>query len=533
MSDSAVLNAVRKDEATFSPDPITDGSCALNHDGYDVQIYKEALRDFPKLREVVDKALSKVATGEALVRDTFMSFVKRVPKIDPLVEMTYPYVPNKQILEQMHGTLEFNNARQQGTVADPMMAVIATAGVAQAAIDALPKSVVKNINALKELEEQMEQMFNHAEALEELSQQTQGERAKELFDQAQDLRQKAAEKVEQAEKLAPKATLSEEVEDNVRRAARKAAAAAEEEIEETMEAIEAFGGNNGADAGFGASGDERSDPMTAADRLRLATEVGKSRRLKEIAAMCGRLTRIALNVQRSKIDHAPDEIASLGFGQDLALVLPSELVLLGDEDFEGLFFLRFAEDALAQYELEANEKQGQGPIICALDSSGSMEENGKEVWSKAIALALMAIARRQGRDMMIIHFAAKGDPFKVHIFPKGHATPAQVLETVSTFFRGGTDFEPWMAAAVKATEKAQFAKADVICVSDGFTTIAPGAIKEFNRMRKERQMRCYGILLEQRGGYNGLGAFTEIADDMMTLDNIKNDNPILETIFAV
>ena len=147
-----------------------------------------------------------------------------------------------------------------------------------------------------------------------------------------------------------------------------------------------------------------------------------------------------------------------------------------------------------------------------------------------MALALMAIARRQGRDMMVIHFAAKGEQFKVDVFPKGHATPSQIMETVSTFFRGGTQFEPWMAAAVKATEKAQFAKADVICVSDGFTTIEPAAIKEFNRLRKERQMRCFGILLETN---QGLGAFEKIADAMLTLDNMKEDNAVLETIFAI
>jgi uncharacterized protein with von Willebrand factor type A (vWA) domain len=272
--------------------------------------------------------------------------------------------------------------------------------------------------------------------------------------------------------------------------------------------------------------------MTAADRLKLATQVVKKKRLQEIAAMCGRLTRIALNVQRTKIDHAADEISNIGFGRDLAHLLPRELALLCDEETEDLFMLRFAEGNLAQYELEANEKQGQGPIICAVDSSGSMDGE-KEVWSKAVALALMAIARRQGRDMMIIHFAAKGDPFKVDVFPKGHATPTQVMETISTFFRGGTHFEPWMAAAVKATEQARFAKADVICISDGFTTIEPKAIKEFNKMRHERQMRCFGILMEDQGGYQGLGAFEKIADAMMTLGNMKEDNPILETIFAI
>jgi uncharacterized protein with von Willebrand factor type A (vWA) domain len=154
----------------------------------------------------------------------------------------------------------------------------------------------------------------------------------------------------------------------------------------------------------------------------------------------------------------------------------------------------------------------------------------KEVWSKAVALALMAIARRQGRDMMIIHFAATGQ-MKVDTFDKGHGSPSQIMDAITHFYNGpDTVFEPWMAAAIKATEKAKFAKADVICVSDGLASIKPSAVADFNRVRKEKQMRCFGILLQSE---QGLGAFTNIADQMMTLENMQEDNPVLETIFAV
>jgi hypothetical protein len=59
--------------------------------------------------------------------------------------------------------------------------------------------------------------------------------------------------------------------------------------------------------------------------------------------------------------------------------------LLADPDLEDLFYLRFAERGLMQYDMVGYEPQGQGPIIIAIDESGSMTTDyggmTGEVWS--------------------------------------------------------------------------------------------------------------------------------------------------------
>jgi uncharacterized protein with von Willebrand factor type A (vWA) domain len=259
----------------------------------------------------------------------------------------------------------------------------------------------------------------------------------------------------------------------------------------------------------------------------------RSPRLKLIAEMCGRFTRIALSVEKSKVNNPPSEITSITIGNDLAHLLPGEVALLGDPDLEDLFYLKFAERRLLQYELEGREPEGRGPIILALDESGSMSEQlggiVKEAWSKSVMLGLLAIARRQRRDLAVIHFSG---PNQLHtsIFPKGESTPIELIDTVDFFFGGGTVFDRWMKEAVRFVDQDRFDRADIIVISDGIAFISEEAVTEWWRRRAERKMRCYGILIGTEQGASTLG---RISDAVMTLDDLKQDLDALETIFAI
>jgi uncharacterized protein with von Willebrand factor type A (vWA) domain len=187
-----------------------------------------------------------------------------------------------------------------------------------------------------------------------------------------------------------------------------------------------------------------------------------------------------------------------------------------------------------QYELLGNEKQGQGPIILAVDTSGSMTEAlggiTKDVWAKAVMLALMAIARLQERDMVAFLFSGSVYELTRFDFPKGRAPYQTVITAVETFAGGGTVFEPWMTAALKAVDEARFECADVIAATDGLTSITDAACAEWQRRRVERGMWAYGILLGTREGMHALASIT---DAVLTIDNLQDDMPILQTIFAI
>ncbi len=512
--------------AIVAPPPITDGSQALAHDGYDVAEFRSALLAYSRLARLSQEAAERLVTAPALLRDLFWSFHKRAPMVAPLVPLTATYEFNRQIIEQIMGTVEWQQVREAGTPGDLLNSALATVGVASKALDALDQTTIEQVNGLAEAESGAAELFSRAEALDELAAQAEGDRAAQLFAQAKIARQEAERQQASAEQLAEALNGDQEaIEDATRRAGRQGLQHVEGQIDGVHAAVAAFGG--------AAGGEQR--PLTTKEKIALALQVGKSRRLKEIAALCGRFTRIALQVQETKVKHPPDEITSITIGSDLAHVLPSEIALLTDPLLEDLFYLKFAEGRLMQYALIGNERQGQGPIVVALDSSGSMTEGlggmTKEVWSKAVALALLAIAQLQQRDFALIHFSDVGQ-LRQFDFPKGRGDYNQVVAAVDFFFNGGTVYEPWMAAALKLVEDAKYNRADVICISDGEpNSIDHAAWEAWQQRRAAREMRAFGVLIGIDTG--AAGVLSRITDALLTLDNLREDLPVLETIFAV
>jgi uncharacterized protein with von Willebrand factor type A (vWA) domain len=246
------------------------------------------------------------------------------------------------------------------------------------------------------------------------------------------------------------------------------------------------------------------------------------------------MTRIALQVQKSKITHPPDEIVGITIGADIARVLPAETALLSDPLLEDHFYRRYAEGRLMQLDMIGSEKQGRGPIVVALDSSGSMADPlgggaSKEAWSKAVMLALLAIARRQRRDFAVLHFS-DAERLKVYEFARGEAAPTALIATTEWFYGRGTQYEGWMAEALRLVEASRFERADVICISDGEVHI-PGALEaDWNCRRRARGMRCYSVLLGDQAGRVPLA---RISDGLVTLDNLADDNAALQMMFGV
>ena len=512
---------------------IADGSQVLAHDGYDVGTFAQATGDYGRLGRTVAESGVTLSTAPALVRDLFWSFHKRAPRVAPVAALNPAYELNQQIVEQVLATSEWQELRASGTVSDTFNSTLATLGVSQKTIAALGEEAIRQANLLNELSSEIEQLYAQAETLDELATQApNSSRGQELQQQAEQARTTAQERTAQAEQVQAELSAgSEKREQQVRQAARQGLKAALQEVEQTAEAVKAFG--CGGD-GWGASDSLTShDTLSIKDKLKLAQRVNKSAKLRQIAAIAGRFKRIAWQQQRAKVKHPPDEITSVTLGNELARVLPSELALLSIPQLEDLFYLKFAEASLAQYDLIGHEPQGQGPIILAIDESGSMTADyggvTGEVWSKAVMLALLSIARMQKRDFAVIHFSGAGN-LKIERFPKGAATPAQAMACASHFFGGGTVFEPWMEQALVMVEEAMFEKADVICLSDGIASVTESAQAEWQEKRAARKTRAYGILI---GTTQGEEVMEQLTDTVFCLDDLRADLPALEAIFAV
>ncbi len=534
------------DTSILATSAIQDGTQAVLHDAYDVQVYNEAQQSYSRQSETLSEARAHLSTAPALTRDVFNSVYKRAPALCAPDEMSMAYIHNREIIEQMMSTVEWKRLREAGTVADEVASTLATVGLVPGIVSALGKKDLQRINRMRELEERAQALFEQAEALQELGDlvaPASQQRAAQLRSQAEKSRQEAEDVRREATRIeAELAGGSEERRDAVRRAARAAAQHAEAQVDEATAALKAFTSGYGDVAGGIGSGRGLSGPMDARERLALAQRVLSSPKLHQLARMCGRFVRLALDVQQSKLQHGPDEYADITQGVDLGRVLASELCNISDSELENLFFLRFAEHRLMQYDLRGREPVGKGPIIVALDSSGSMSERlgheqsgeSKEMWAKGVMLALLAIARKQRRDMAVLHFS-DGNQLKTFRFPWRDGSPPdhrRLMACAEHYYGGGTEFEPWMRETLKLVDEARFELADIVCISDGLVAMNKEMIAEWQSRRERRGMRCYSVLLGTRQGRDVL---EQISDQVLTVNDLsaESDGELLRSVFSL
>lgn len=502
---------------------------ALITDAYDDQVYNDAADNYLELMKQEDKAGEKLRTARDLVADLFGSFHQRAPVLRDPTALAESHRINREIMGEITGTQEHKDLRMSGTVGNALASALATIGTVEDALAAIPDDDLAAVNALADAEKKLREHLTRADAHETM--------ARADPHQASDFRQRAARNRREAAKLAERmAALGLQLADNaedrqtaVRRAARGALVNAAHQVSGTLGGIGMLGGD--------------AETMALDQQLAIADELSKNRKLFELAAICGRFERLAIHAQRSRVDYAPSEVASVHTGNDLARVLPGESVLLGDPALEDLWYLRYAESTLQQYELVANEPSGKGPIIVAGDESGSMAstlgrgEYSREMWMKAVTLALAGIARRQQRDFAYIGFASGDQCYVERIPAKSDEAPMAALLRVATHnYGGGTEYEPWMARAVELAASSAFNKADVIVLSDGEAAVSGATLDAWRAFRKERGTRCYGVMLTEAGegdagiGGSVLGALT---DQTFYLHDFARDDQALRAVFAV
>lgn len=517
---------------------VRSGTQVIAHDGFDVLNFRHAEAQYTKLAATVAETRETLATAPALALDLFNSFMKRAPEVSPPVPLLPSHEVNRELVEQITSTVEWREMREMGTVGDPVMSALATIRTLHETIAALPDDARRRINALADLETRLRRLYDEAVAVEEAAalessaSRTPAE-MRRLRDRARRLRQKGdfvlREALAEAEQLAPE---RDRIADAVRRRARAGLAETQQEIEQTAQALKAFsGGYDGGLSSGGMCGSGVGGAGTATGaKIELAERVRASDKLRRIAEMCGRLTRIAVALQKKKVSHPPDEISSITTGDSIAHTLASDLALLADPDTEDLFYLKQAERRLTQYELIHNEPQGRGPIMCAVDESGSMAGES-DVWAKGVVLALLAVARLQRRDMVVLHFASD-DQLTIEHFEKGQAGPVETLECADHFFNGGTSFEPFMREMVRIADTHRYKQADAIIVTDGCASVGEQALAEWKHARAEREMRAYGVLIGAEGS-GGARQLAELCDAVMTAHDLTNDAPVLERIFSI
>lgn len=270
----------------------------------------------------------------------------------------------------------------------------------------------------------------------------------------------------------------------VRKTARAACKQAVEEADQFIEAMNALGHGTGTG---------RAQTISPTIKNEMAKRIINNDKIKQIAQLAGRMQRIALQKQKTKTRHGTDELNDITVGADLGRLVPSELMKLSHPLLKLDFGKRFLEKSLISYQLSGHERMGRGPLIICCDESASMQGQ-KDVWSKAVALALLRIAQKQRRTFAMVHFDAAVT--RTDVFGK-KADPIAVMDAISHFTCGGTNFEHPLNECIQLmTNEIQYKKADIVFICDGEARISDEFLKLFNKAKKLSQTQVISVLID-------------------------------------
>lgn len=430
-------------------------------DRWNRYLHDQAVIEFSALDRAEINGTEKVSTYPTFYREIF----GRLLSGDELEKHDSGYIEHqwsRKVHKCMDDIPEWKRLCERAK-GDTYTTALAAAVIAEATLEAIPKH-----------NEDAKQSSEFLQAL--LSDEVNGEMLDpELLAQAKENAQKAAqEATEKADGIDGVA---------VRQAVRKAVSAANGQAEEMDQAVSAYGQGWGTGEGCDGPGGK------AAVKAELAKRFKAAPKLREMAKMIGRMRLMAARLQSEKVQYGTSEISDIETGNQIERMLPSELLLAGDEASEAIFFRRYLERSCLQYYLHSKENLQKGPIVVCVDDSGSMS-GMPEVWAKSLAVALLDIARRQKRSFAFCTFDTN-IRISVNETTAKRLSMGDILSALEFFSGGGTKWPPPLDWALSQIETEGMSKADIVFVTDGICRL--DSPKSYKARAKKLGVRIFGI----------------------------------------
>jgi uncharacterized protein with von Willebrand factor type A (vWA) domain len=239
--------------------------------------------------------------------------------------------------------------------------------------------------------------------------------------------------------------------------------------------------------------------------------------------MVGRMKVSALALRKKVFERSSEEILEIERGDSIHHLLPNELIVLHHPGLRKDFYRRFLDQELLQYSLRGTDEKGKGPMVVCLDGSSSMAGD-KEIWSKAVTLTLLEMARRQRRPFQSICFSSDESPLQIlDMNPKERyeVEMDKVMDLAEYFPGGGTDFQKPLDAALDCLKKSRSRKGDIVFITDGECQVNGEWAEAFCKEKNKLGFSLFSILIDV--GPNSLGTLKEFSDKITTIGQLTSE----------
>ena len=491
----------------------------IETDSYDRATLARLQAESPSLRALQESGSKLLPHFDGFVLDLFaLLFKLNIVPHDPAT-----VVPSAAfygvLIEQLRGVTILATLRQQ-TVLDESRAGLATLLLGERLLE-----LIKSERVLTRAE--MLDFWNLEQQEDELN------TRRDEADTAADLRQRASSKASERQLAELEARMRREVEGADRRLqqrAKQVQAALKDTAERSRNRVEAQAQRVLQDLDDTA---EQSDSWSVqlgtgqrsspGAQLELGRRLANNPKLRKLAQMVGRMRETALTLRQKMFERANAEMYEVGAGAELSRLLPHELLALRHPVLRRDFARRFLDGELLQYALRAREEKGKGPMIVCLDGSSSMAGD-KEIWSKAVTLTLLDIARRQRRRFRSICFSSADMPLQIlelNQWERYAARLPEVMELAEYFPGGGTDFQKPLAAALECLRQSKYTRGDIVFITDGECRVTPEWLAEFKRDKERLGFSLFSVLIDI--GASALGTLQEFSDKIATVSQLTSE----------
>lgn len=494
-------------------DTLFQESQAIKQDLFDGRKYDEILNQAIELAELVSERAVDNPTWQQLVQDAYLSLWKAVPSLREQAEMRPSHVVNWATMAKLLEAGDYEELRTW-TKLDDWAAAMGTVSLAVRLAQFFDEQE-DLIDMQNKLHDQEQSLMDQLEQLQQQAEKdmTDEEIQDELDQMLSDL-DAYSDAVEDMENAAGAEGVG--LKDAINQGVQQAKDSAEESIELVM--------------GFGTSPGQwqKLDPRK---RMELAKRLHGNPTLLKIAEMVGKMKRLAIGQWSRRVIHGTDEIYDVTTGSDLARTLPSELMYLAEEDTEDVFWMKWLEGTLLNYDLRGTDKVAKGAMIVLLDNSYSMAGD-REVWGKAFALSLLEICKRERRDFYGIHFGWGQQNLREWYFPKGEVEIEDVLDYAEGFWASGTDFETPIGRAVDVLQDHFMTdgavKGDIIMITDGEAQVGDEWLIRFWNAKEALDFKLYGTLIGHYGA-----VLDALSDQLWTVQDIVSGEEVKEVFTFV
>jgi uncharacterized protein with von Willebrand factor type A (vWA) domain len=135
-----------------------------------------------------------------------------------------------------------------------------------------------------------------------------------------------------------------------------------------------------------------------------------------------------------------------------------------------------------------------GPLIVCLDTSHSMS-GIREDLSKAVVVASVTVAHKQGRDCRIVSFSSSSNSVVCAKITCATDGIRRLLEFLSYSFGGGTDVTGALKYAIDILEN-EMTSSDILLVTDGeIPPVSHAILTKLEQLKRQNGLEVHGLLV--------------------------------------